>query len=115
MFIYSRFEALIHETGVTKASIARRIGRTPTVCQDWKAGKSEPSADQLQIVAAALGTTPAYLTGATDKKTLPTGAPSGVMFRMEPYSLASRISVTMRSMSAFSFGSFLWKYSMVIA
>ena len=71
MFIYSRFEALIRETGVTKASIARRIGRTPTVC------KSEPSADQLQIVAAALGTTPAYLTGATDKKTLPTGAPSG--------------------------------------
>ena len=57
MFIYSRFEALIRETGVTKASIARRIGRTPTVCQDWKAGKSEPSADQLQIVAAALGTT----------------------------------------------------------
>ena len=45
MFIYSRFESLIHETGVTKASIARRIGRTPTVCQDWKAGKSEPSAD----------------------------------------------------------------------
>ena len=28
-------------------------------------------------IAAALGTTPAYLTGATDKKTLPTGAPSG--------------------------------------
>ena len=77
MFIYSRFEALIRETCVTKASIARRIGRTPTVCQDWKAGKSEPSADQLQIVAAALGTTPAYLTSATDKKTLPTGAPSG--------------------------------------
>ena len=77
MFIYSRFEALIHETGVTKASIARRLGRTPTVCQDWKAGESAPSADQLRIVAAALGTTPAYLTGATDEKTLPTGAPSG--------------------------------------
>ena len=76
MFIYSRFESLIHETGVTKASIARRIGRTPTVCQDWKAGKSEPSADQLQIVAAALGPTPAYLTGATDEKKLPAGAPS---------------------------------------
>ena len=37
---------------------------------------SEPSADQLQIVAAALGTTPAYLTGATDEKKLPAGAPS---------------------------------------
>ena len=63
MFIYSRFEALIRETGVTKASIARRIGRTPTVCQHWNARNSEPSADQLHIAAAALGTTPAYLTG----------------------------------------------------
>ena len=77
MFIYSRFEALIRETGVTKASIARRIGRTPTVCQDWKAGKSEPSADQLQLVAAALGTSLAYLTGASDKIMLPCGALAG--------------------------------------
>ena len=72
MFIYSRFDALIRETGVTKASIARRLNRTPTVCQDWKAGKSEPSPEQLRIVAAALGTTPAYLSGATDEKTIPT-------------------------------------------
>ena len=68
MFIYSRFESLIHETGVTKASIARRIGRTPTVCQDWKAGKSDPSAAPRQPAAAALGTTPASLSGATDEK-----------------------------------------------
>ena len=71
MFIYDRFDALIRETGVTKASIARRLGRTPTVCQDWKAGKSEPNDEQLRIVAAALGTTPAYLRGATDQKNLP--------------------------------------------
>lgn len=76
MFLYDRFEALIRETGVTKASIARRIDRTPTVCQDWKAGKSEPSAEQLRIVAAALGTTPAYLSGTTDRKNLPTGTPA---------------------------------------
>ena len=71
LFIYDRFDALIRETGVTKASIARRLGRTPTVCQDWKAGKSEPNDEQLRIVAAALGTTPAYLRGATDQKNLP--------------------------------------------
>ena len=59
MFVYTRFEALIRETGVTKASIARRLGRTPTICQDWKAGKSEPNDEQLSIVASALGTTPA--------------------------------------------------------
>mgnify|MGYP000757462783 FL=1 len=61
MFVYTRFEALIRETGVTKASIARRLGRTPTICQDWKAAKSEPNDEQLSIVASALGTTPAYL------------------------------------------------------
>ena len=77
MFIYSRFDALIRETGVTKASIARRLTRTPTVCQDWKAGKSEPSDEQLSVVAAALGTTPAYLRGATDEKKIPTGTISG--------------------------------------
>ena len=64
MFVYTRFEALIRETGVTKASIARRLGRTPTICQDWKAGKSEPNDEQLSIVASALGT--------TDEKKLPT-------------------------------------------
>ena len=66
MFVYTRFEALIRETGVTKASIARRLGRTPTICQDWKAGKSEPNDEQLSIVASALGTTPAYLRGTTE-------------------------------------------------
>ena len=71
MFVYTRFEALIRETGVTKASIARRLGRTPTICQDWKAGKSEPNDEQLSIVASALGTTPAYLRGTTDEKKLP--------------------------------------------
>ena len=42
------------------------------ICQDWKAGKSEPNDEQLSIVASALGTTPAYLRGTTDEKKLPT-------------------------------------------
>ena len=66
MFMYDRFEDLIRQTGVTKASIARKLKRTPTICQDWKHHKSEPSAHQLSVVAAALGTTAAYLTGQTD-------------------------------------------------
>lgn len=76
MFSYERFEQLIHETGVTKASIARRIRRTPTVCQDWKAGKSEPNDEQLLVVAQALGTTPAYLRGETDLRRPSAGDPS---------------------------------------
>lgn len=76
MFIYERFEQLIRETGVTKAFIARKIRRTPTVCQDWKAGKSEPNQEQLALVAQALGTTPAYLRGETDRKEIPAGTSS---------------------------------------
>ena len=77
MFCYDRFEQLIRETGVTKASIARRLNRTPTVCQDWKAGKSEPNDQQLRIVAQALGTTSAYLRGETDLKKIPAGEKAG--------------------------------------
>ena len=56
LFVYTRFEALIRETGVTKASIARRLGRTPTICQDWKAGKAAAagSSDTIIVSAAAL-------------------------------------------------------------
>ena len=43
----------------------RRSART------GRPGKSEPNDEQLRIVAAALGTTPAYLRGATDQKNLP--------------------------------------------
>lgn len=67
MFQYDRFEALLKTRGVTKSFIARSLGRSATLCQDWKQQKSQPSDAQLKEVARILGTTPAYLRGETDE------------------------------------------------
>lgn len=77
MFDYDRFESVRVARGVTKAHIAAAIGRTPTICQDWKKGKSVPNSDQLKIVAAILGTTPEYLTGESDQKEKPAAQSDG--------------------------------------
>jgi transcriptional regulator with XRE-family HTH domain len=66
LFDYDRFEQLRASKGITKKFIAQSLGRTSTICQDWKQQKSQPSAEQLRKVAQILGTTPAYLTGETD-------------------------------------------------
>lgn len=68
MFSFTRFEELLREKGVKKTFLAEKLHRTSTIFQDWKAGKSRPSYEQVQIVAEALGTTPEYLTGETDEK-----------------------------------------------
>ena len=66
MFQYERFEALRVARGVTKTFIAQSLGRSATLCQDWKQQKSQPSDAQLREVARILGTTTAYLRGETD-------------------------------------------------
>lgn len=67
LFLYDRFEALRAERGITKRFIAQSLGRSATLCQDWKQQKSRPSDEQLEIVARILGTSPAYLRGETDQ------------------------------------------------
>lgn len=72
LFDFERFEALRKEKGITKKSIADRLDRKPSLCQDWKQGKSTPNPAQLAVVADILGTTTAYLTGESDQKERPT-------------------------------------------
>ena len=67
LFIYERFEALRASRGITKRFIAQSLGRSPTLCQDWKMQKSQLSDEQLAVVARILGTTPDYLRGETDE------------------------------------------------
>ena len=67
LFNYERFEALRKSRGITKRFIAQSLGRSPTLCQDWKLRKSQPNDEQLAMVARILGTTPAYLRGETDE------------------------------------------------
>lgn len=80
---YSRFEALRAERGITKKYIAEAISRTPTVCQDWKCGKSSPSDSQLEIIADILHTTVDYLQGYTDVKEKPTAGAVGMSATMQ--------------------------------
>lgn len=63
LFDYERFEKLRASKGITKKFIAQALGRSATICQDWKQHKSQPSEEQLKIVAEILGTSVAYLTG----------------------------------------------------
>ncbi len=67
MFDYDRFEQLRRSKGITKKFIAQSLGRSATLCQDWKQRKSQPSLEQLQRVAAILDTTPAYLMGEAEE------------------------------------------------
>lgn len=67
MFDYDRFEQLRRSKGITKKFIAQSLGRSATLCQDWKQHKSQPGPEQLRRVADILGTTPAYLLGETDE------------------------------------------------
>lgn len=73
LFIFARFEELRASQGITKKKIADALNRKPTICQDWKAGKSTPGDDQIAIIAKILHTTPAYLTGESDEKSPPQG------------------------------------------
>ena len=66
MFDYDRFEQLRASRGINKKFISGALGRSPTLCQDWKQRKSQPSPAQLRRVADILGTTPEYLTGESD-------------------------------------------------
>lgn len=76
MFIYDRFEQLRRSKGITKKFIATALGRSPTLCQDWKQQKSQPAAEQLRVVADMLDTTVEYLCGETDD---PSAAPTDEM------------------------------------
>ena len=63
LFDYERFEELRASKGITKKFIAQALGRSATLCQDWKQGKSKPSEEQLKTVAEILGTSVSYLCG----------------------------------------------------
>lgn len=66
LFNYERFDALRRSKGITQKFIAQSLGRSATLCQDWKQHKSQPNAEQLSVLAGILGTTVQYLCGESD-------------------------------------------------
>ena len=76
MFNLDRFKMLCKERGVTQASMFAKVGKPFNYSSDLKKIKKVPL-DYIEIWAAALHTTPAYLMGETDdpsedKKNKPT-------------------------------------------
>ncbi len=67
LFNYERFDSLRRSKGITQKFIAQSLGRSATLCQDWKQHKSQPNAAQLSVLASILDTTPQYLCDESDE------------------------------------------------
>lgn len=63
MFNSEGFEVLVKDSGLKKQFLAIMIGKKPSIFNDWKAGKSEPKREYLEILAKELGTSPEFLAG----------------------------------------------------
>lgn len=67
-FMYSVFDKLLDERGVTASEVAKATGLRPSMFTDWKKGRYTPKADKLQKVADYFGVTLRYLqTGKTEE------------------------------------------------
>lgn len=71
MLDFDRLNDCIHEKGITKAFIAKRLGRQRSLLNDWANGKSKPSDSDLKILANLLSVPVDYLIGKTDIKKEP--------------------------------------------
>ena len=49
--MYSKFEELLNETGVTTYEVAKATGIPNSTFSDWKSGKSKPKVEKLKKIA----------------------------------------------------------------
>lgn len=63
MFNYEGFEILVKDSGLKKQYLAVLLGKKSSIFNDWKAGKSEPKKEYLEILAHELGTSVEFLLG----------------------------------------------------
>ena len=49
--MYSKFEELLNEKGVTAYAVAKETGIPSSTFSDWKKGKSRPKIDKIQKLA----------------------------------------------------------------
>ena len=61
-----RLSKALLENGITKSGLARMIGMSPSVVNNYCSGKREPSLEVLVSISKALGETTDYLLGLTD-------------------------------------------------
>lgn len=68
LFNLERFDSLLPVEGHHAEIYLRSpLGRSATLCQDWKQHKSQPNAAQLSVLASILDTTPQYLCDESDE------------------------------------------------
>lgn len=63
-----RINELLKAKGISKAFVASKLGKHRALLNHWESGKSQPSQEDLCILASILGTTVDYLTGESDDK-----------------------------------------------
>lgn len=63
MDIGKQIKAVRQNRGLSQEELARAIGATKSAVSRYEAGKREPSLDQLQAIASALGVSVNYLLG----------------------------------------------------
>ncbi|MDX5361902.1 MAG: helix-turn-helix domain-containing protein [Alphaproteobacteria bacterium] len=56
-----RLAAAREAAGLTPAQLARRLGVRTRTLHDWEAGRSEPRANRLSMLAGMLGVSPTWL------------------------------------------------------
>lgn len=66
--MYSVFEKLLKDSGLTASEFCRAIGIRPGVISDWKYGRYTPKADKLQLIADYFGVSLEYLTTGQQKE-----------------------------------------------
>lgn len=49
--MYSKFEELLNEKGVTTYEVAKATGIPNSTFSDWKSGKSKPKVEKLKKIA----------------------------------------------------------------
>ncbi len=64
--MYSIFQRLLNESGITPYRLAKATGISPSTLSDWKNNKSVPKNDKMQKIADYLNVSVDYLLGKTD-------------------------------------------------
>lgn len=68
--IIARIKMLMAVKGISQAELVRRTGIRASSVSDWLSGKYTPKQDKIDLVAAALGVSPAWLMYGKDEAEL---------------------------------------------
>lgn len=66
--MYEIFQKLLEERGIRPADITKATGIASSTLTDWKAGRSKPKSDKLQLIADYFGVSIDYLMTGKEQK-----------------------------------------------